>query len=283
MIKKFKNPFEISKQVGCDLGKCANGLPCGFKLTLSNKVESDCRIMEAIKAGQAYEMDVSRIFKKVLRPGDIAVDIGANVGWFSMLAASLVGPSGKVFSFEPSISNVTKLKANADLNNFKNIEIVGAAMSDGIRTAIFYLNPDGNGGHALWDMHINTKKKSELVTIKTTTIDERFSSLAPRLIKIDTEGHENRVLAGATKVLKSGITPFIISELHGPGLSKFGDSQESLRALMESNGYSTFLLNPNWELPTFLPPKTKINSRYTQNFLFTPMSQMLELYSEVII
>lgn len=78
----------------------------------------------------SYENEKVKIFKKFVKKGRVVFDIGANVGYYSLLAANLVGPSGKVFAFEPLRSNFEHLKKNADINFYRNIFPFEVAVSD---------------------------------------------------------------------------------------------------------------------------------------------------------
>lgn len=253
-----------------------NGDARSFKVELNSDCESEQCIKEYLNLGQLYEREISAIFHAALRPGDTVIDVGANVGWFSLLAATLVGPEGHVIAFEPSHDNVEKLRRNAALNGFTNITVNEAALSDETGTAEFYLNPYGNGGHALWDMQAGRadRKPSTPVTVSKTTLDDwcaQHLHNPPRLIKIDTEGHDKRVLIGAKQLLDKYRPPYIVSELHRKGLNAFGDSQLDFMALMKSYGYDTFLLTDNFPLPVMLPASTVLHSNYTQNLLFSTL------------
>jgi Methyltransferase FkbM domain len=105
-----------------------------------------------------------------------------------------------------------------------------------------------------------------------TTLDDAWDELglpAPRLIKIDTEGAEQRVLEGMRGLLTRQDPQFVIAEYHPFGLERMGSSEESLRGFIEGLGYSTFALNNAGGLPRFVPPATRIQVTAIINMLFS--------------
>jgi hypothetical protein len=114
------------------------------------------------------------------------------------------------------------------------------------------------------------------VEVITSTIDA-CCNVSPKLIKIDTEGHDQRVLVGANRILAAH-PPYIFTEVHSVGLQNFGDSERSLRALMEGYGYSTFLIIPGEAFPLFIPPNTELKSKYALNLLFAAPNDIGALY-----
>ena len=108
--------------------------------------------------------------------------------------------------------------------------------------------------------------------MKATTVDDEFERLrlpTPKLIKIDTEGAEELVLRGCSRLLSDRKVCFVIAELHEFGLAKMGGSQKTLRDLMEGLGYSTFGLYYDGSMPKLIPPNTKITMPCIINLLFS--------------
>jgi len=115
------------------------------------------------------------------------------------------------------------------------------------------------------------------ISMQATTIDaeiERLGSGIPRLIKIDTEGAEHRVLAGARTLLTDRKVPFIIAELHEFGLEKMNSSQQALRQFMEGFGYSTFGLYFDGALPKLIPAGSHLVAPHIINILFSTPEEL---------
>jgi|GEM_PF-1358056 len=250
--------------------------PLTFQMLLEGGVVTDDQIGAYLRAGSPYEPEVTALFCRLLRPGDTVIDVGANVGWFTMLAAALVGPQGRVVAFEPGPDNVVKLKRNIIVNGFENVAVVAQPAGDQLGPVTFHLNADGNGGHSLWDPaefpgNEKSRANPRSIEIEATTLDQcvATAALQPRLIKLDTEGNEQRVLEGARELLAQSFPPFVIAEMHEFGLAKMGDSQATLRGTMDALGYSTFLVFADGSLPVLIPPATVIRSELILNLLFS--------------
>ena len=87
------------------------------------------------------------LFEQTVKPGHVVDDIGANVGWYSLLASALVGKTGKVYAFEPLPENLHYLKRHLELNNIQNVEVVAAAVAEAPGTAAFSTGPNRSMGH----------------------------------------------------------------------------------------------------------------------------------------
>jgi FkbM family methyltransferase len=226
----------------------------------------------AVAAG--YEPEVADVMRRVLRPGDLFVDVGASEGKHTVPAAELVGPDGKVIAFEPGPQNLPKLRAAvADLDQ---VEIVERPVAAEEGRGTFFLNRD-NENNSLWDpgefpggANAKTRAEPHPVEVEFATLDGTLlpRGLAPRLIKIDTEGAEQRVLEGAAALLASKHPPFIVAELHEFGLGKLGCSQTGLRKLMQRAGYEMFLIFSDGSKPRLVPRNARVSYERIINVLF---------------
>ena len=248
------------------------------KLEVSYRLDPNGPIGAVIRSQGAYEPEVSLFLMRVLRDGDLFVDIGAHVGYFSILAAKLVGEKGQVISFEPEDINFEHLKSNMALNNLYNITLFQRPVTEKIEMRTFYINSDGDGGHALWDPGLfpgneRSKAKPQPRNVETITLDAVLSDKVvkkqPKIIKIDTEGAEKNVLEGARDMLEKRRVPFVICELHEFGLREMGASQDGLRSFMRDYGYETFLLPPTGGFPKLIPYGVQIQSKVFLNILFS--------------
>lgn len=140
-----------------------------------------------------YEPGVTAVFRDILKPGMTAVDVGANVGFFSLLASHCVGPTGTVIAYEPGPHNRELIQRSAQYNNF-NIQLHPAAVADKPGTAHFTFD-DSNG-------QITTNPSANTITVPTVTLDDHLAHLPEiHLVKIDVEGAEPLVLQGMAKLL----------------------------------------------------------------------------------
>jgi FkbM family methyltransferase len=167
-------------------------------------------------AGTA-EPHVQEALHDSLTEGNVFYDVGANVGFFTIIAARLVGSSGKVFAFEPLPQHVAALKRNVELNEFRNIEILTTAVAALDGTGALQLHGKSEDSlRAKLETAGSLKGADELVPVKVVSIDSEIQrGLAPPdVVKIDVEGAELDVLTGMKETLQAH-GPTVICELHG--------------------------------------------------------------------
>lgn len=260
------------------------GISRVLKLGLDETLSNEATILAFIRNGMLYEPDVSAVMLRTLAPGDLVVDVGANIGYFTSLAALLVGPRGQVLAFEPDGDNVARLEANLALNQLDNVTIVRQPVSDRLGEVEFFLNSDSSGGNALWDPahfpgNVRSERDRKRQTLMATTLDaelDRRGLGTPKLVKIDTEGAEQKILEGARQLLENAAVPFVIAELHPFGLQQLGASQQSLRQLMAAQGYATFLPYYDDALPELIPPQTELRPKAIVNLLFSTLERVAQ-------
>ena len=155
-----------------------------------------------------YEREVQRLFLSSIGPGDTVLDIGANVGFFSLLASRLVGPTGRVIAFEPSPRNLEFLRRHLTMNSVQNVEVHPLAVAD--KPMRSRLEVDARHPSI-------AKLGAHGVPIEVVSLDhllERECLPLPSLVKIDVEGAESKVLEGASTVLAKA-RPLVLLEAHG--------------------------------------------------------------------
>ncbi len=160
-------------------------------------------------AGGSYEPEVAAVFHRVLRPGMSVIDIGANIGYFTMLSAGLVGTSGRVLAIEPNPRNVRLLEASRRANAFENVTILQSAA--GRETGVLVLNTThSNGTTSTASGDLDRLMASE--TVGCIQVD---SLVAPTsrvdFIKVDVEGAEYNALLGCSRILAEH-RPIIVTE-----------------------------------------------------------------------
>ena len=168
----------------------------------------------------------------LLHPGAVFVDVGANIGYFTVLAASIVGERGTVFAFEPDPDNFRLLEANLALNALqRKVTAVPAALAEDDGEGQLYLSEDNLGDHQIY----TTGEGRDSVPIELLNgshyLKDRLDSLD--LLKVDTQGSECRVMAGLMPLL-SGLAqpPSILLELTPLSLRQAGSSGRALVELL---------------------------------------------------
>lgn len=211
---------------------------------------------------QCYEGEVVWVLLRTLKPGDIAVDVGANIGFHTVLMAKLVGPTGKVFAIEPMAEQRKRLEVNLAKNELSNVEIIPYPAWSTAEEVTFWIDSDDESSSCLWDPGLwfeNAKSRANPSPHKTVsvTLDDVCAGAVPKLIKIDTEGAEMAVLQGAVKTLRRCV-PYVVVELNPFGLGQFKEDTEHFREFMAWKGYDLFFLHGNGMLPTFVPRKVVV-------------------------
>lgn len=178
-----------------------------------------------------YEKVSTELFKRQVEEGMTIVDIGAHWGYYTLLAARLVGQRGRVFAFEPEPYNYGLLLRNIRANGCENVIAIRKAVSDKAGTAPLFVSLKNMGDHRIYDPGDSRR----LLTVETVTLDDFFLGGENRIdvIKIDTQGSEMAVLRGMRKILRNSSSLKIITEFWPMGIRSCGDSpEEFLRELM---------------------------------------------------
>ena len=175
-----------------------------------------------------FEPTTVAMLRELVKPGGTVFDVGANIGYLSLILRTCVGEAGRVVSFEPMPRVFERLRANIELNRFENIEPVHAGLGDSAGSAMLALDRairlDGRAGEP---------QPAELVTLDDYVARHAISRLD--LVKIDTDGAEPAVLRGAGRALER-FKPIVVIEL---GAREKGSAAESID-LLRHHGYVFF-------------------------------------------
>ena len=203
-----------------------------------------------------YEPDKRAGLKQVLREGDTFFDVGANKGDFTVLGARLVGPSGSVFAFEPEPENARWLRRSVTRNRFSHVRVSERAVADKRGTSTLFLGRK-SGWHTLLEGQPRRDAGTlevELETLDHFALDHGIDEV--QAIKIDVEGAELRVLAGAEKLLEASPDVTLLIDLH----PKLGVDVIEVHEWLVQRGFRTFDMrgrpfHPNRETSEILARK----------------------------
>lgn len=191
------------------------------------------------RALSVYETSKVVALRRFLPPDGVFIDIGGNKGDFALIAARHLAGGGRVVCIEPEPSNVGWIKRSVARNGYRNVDVVEGALAAESGEAVLHVAAR-SGLHSL---ATNAKYRSiGEITVRTLTLDELISEHALErvdVLKIDVEGGEEGVLAGASKLLDSGCPLVILLDLH-PGLA---DVEECCRTLVAA-GFE--VRQPSW-------------------------------------
>jgi FkbM family methyltransferase len=192
------------------------------------------------------ELPVQRALARHLRVGDAFFDIGANVGFLSIIGARLVGPTGRVYAFEPVVANASCIRRNAALNGLKNIQVVQKAVGDRTGTAEFMLAAYSGGGA------LTTAPSPPDATVRTSVEIVSLDDLVaagitplPAMVKIDVEGAEMEVLQGMSGVLREH-RPVVLCEVDDATQMGLDAKRAACGDFIRAFGYEVTDLEPSY-------------------------------------
>lgn len=241
----------------------ANDRTAKFVLTFDSDFQSDNDMRTVISRDGACEPEVVHLLHRVLEPGDVVIDGGANVGFFTCLMAQLVGKPGLVFAVEPSPINIRKLEHNLANNNTTNVRVVKSPLYSSHAEATLYLAP--HSGFNSLEPSNHTVGRMKTVT---TTIDAMLDGQVPKLIKLDIEGAEFDALAGAAVALRK--MPYVVVEMNEEALQRAGHCRVDIRKFMEIQNYEMWILQTDGRFPLMVPRQTElVSDRQNQMVLFS--------------
>jgi FkbM family methyltransferase len=166
-----------------------------------------------------YEPDLQKAIAELALPGMIAYDVGANIGYLSLLLSLFVGTQGKVVAFEALPENIERLHANLALNKTgAHVQVVPAAVVERTRAVRFLIGPSDDTGKAEGSAGRQKVTYQESIQVEGLSLDDFVygqGGPAPDLIKMDIEGGEVLALPGMRRIL-SKKHPILLLELHGP-------------------------------------------------------------------
>lgn len=204
-------------------------------------VMPDDYIGYSIIHAKIYEPHITKLIKNILNENDVFLDIGANIGYFTMLASSIIKTNGKVIAFEPNPQNLQLIYSSMQQNKMHNIDIYPYAVSNN-KTILRFANVGSNG--VVITEHAQDQKHFffvQSVMLDTILKDEPCINL----IKIDVEAHEPYALEGMKEIIKKH-RPKILTEFH-PWAMKFYNSGEPINYLESiiNLGYKLSIIKPD--------------------------------------
>lgn len=241
------------------------------------------------RENRCYESEMVWTMFRALRSGDVAIDIGANIGFFTLLMSRLVGETGQVIAVEPEDSNRELLTRHIGLNQATNVRVISEPLWSSYDEVTFYVNSDDesssttNWDPGLWFENERSRNNPRMVEKKTAMLDGlEFDRSRVRLLKLDTEGVEYHILRGAKSLLDHR-PPFILLELNPFGMGQLGHSTEDLRDFLRGWGYALFFIHRDGQLPTFVPETVTVkyvDNLQVKNVLFSTIEAVAEIWPE---
>jgi FkbM family methyltransferase len=201
----------------------------------------------------AWEPNVTVLFDSLLQPGDVVVDVGANVGYYTLLAAKKVGDRGHVYAVEPNPVVRAALNRHLELNGFHNVTIVAGGAWDANTTGMLHVDREDCGGSSLRTLEGSEQAESiRLVRLDDILPQDQQGRI--RLIKVDIEGAEAHALRGLSETLAANPQARVIVEVNPTMLAGLGSSADALFEFMAGFGFKPYLIPNRYEEAAYLPP-----------------------------
>lgn len=200
----------------------------------------------------SFEPETVKLFRQSLKKDMVIVDIGANIGYYSVIASNRVGPNGKVFAYEPDNDNFAFLNKNIEINKLTNTIPIMTALSDSIGERDLYIGDKKCTTHAFSDnMGTGVKK-----IVHTDTLDnslQKYGSPIVDIIKIDIEGAEILAIEGMKNTIAKSHNLILFTEFYPKAMRRLGKRPVEYLKRLHSLGFSLYVINEN------LGGLTKIN------------------------
>ena len=191
-----------------------------------------------VTSAEGYEPETEKALTACLRPGMVFVDLGANEGFFSVVASRLVGPTGRVFAIEPQSRLGPVVLRNLELNAAGNASLAAVAVSDAAGVSEFNLSPDtnsGSSGLARATRYANPTQSVRTVTLAGFLAEQSLSSVD--VMKIDIEGFEHEAVLGSAEVFRARQVRCLLIEIHEAMLAARGRRPADIVDFLLSCGY----------------------------------------------
>jgi len=185
--------------------------------------QSDVAVSGLLALGSFEETEV-KMFREKLEIGMTVIDVGANIGYYTIITGKRVGVNGRVLAFEPEENNFSLLSRNISLNKLNNVTVFKIALANKSGEESLYLDNDNKGHHSLSSQKSRTEK---IVLVRTDTLDnilEKYGSPKVDLIKMDIEGAECLALEGMAKTLAINLDLILLTEFYPQAIRRLGRS-----------------------------------------------------------
>jgi len=185
-----------------------------------------------------YDPVEMEIFRREIREGDFCVDVGANIGYFSLMAARLCGPQGRVYAFEPDRDNFSLLKKNIETNGYSQITAMNQAVGNRTGRIQLYLSEKNKGMHRIYP----SRYCQGIAEAEIIKLDDYFSNDAEEVhfVKVDTEGAEPAVVEGMRKVLTRSRRVRLLTEFAPVSMAEYGAEAGVYLKLLRELGFTIY-------------------------------------------
>lgn len=207
---------------------------------LGHKVQLDAEDSFHLAGGDPHEPFITKFLPEWIEQGNTVIDVGAHIGYHTLIMAKAVGWRGKVISFEPHPDNFKLLEANVATNNYRHVALHQAAIGAESGKAPLYLCDYDSGGHRL--THDAECSDWETTTVRVNPLDAYSDARRAHLIKIDVEGREHLVIAGLQKTLAEGRSLKLLIEFWPTTIRRNGGDPVAMIEYLEQQDFQLWYI-----------------------------------------
>ncbi len=227
LARLIRGSINASVDEGLSVIEVAAGDLKGYQVLLNLKTEKSRWL-------GTYEPELQAALREFLRPGSVVYDVGANIGYITLMMAHHVGPGGRVFAFEALPANVERIQKNIALNKLPNVTVISGAVTDKSGPVTFYVHESVGMGKAAGSAGRREERYKAEISVPGLSLDEFVygqGNPAPEAVKMDIEGGELLALPGMSRLLREA-GPLLFLELHGP------ESEKAAWEILTGCGYT---------------------------------------------
>lgn len=208
----------------------------------------DVSISRILLTAGSWERGTTRLFEDIIQKGMVVLDVGANIGYFTLIAAKLVGEEGKVFAFEPEPYNFDLLVRNIKLNGYNNVIPTQKAISDKNGRATLFLDKTRWTQHSLTRGNI-VNSGGNSVEVEVQTLDDFLKDFGYRVdfAKIDVQGAESAVIQGMRQIIENNKNLKLVVQFSPEQLRSFGSSPEEFLNKLTGYGFKLYQIGESKE------------------------------------
>ena len=243
-----------------------HALRSNFVIVDGHKMFLDSEDSLGLSYHPIYEPFQTELMSRLLKKDATVLDIGANIGYYTLIFAKLVGEGGKVFAFEPDPENFLILQENISINEYKNVVLVKKATSDKTGVAKLHLSEANRGDHRLFG-----PVGGRVIDIETIALDDFLQDSAENidLIKMDVQGAEALTFKGMTSLIKRCPTLKIVMEFWPEGISESGIAPAELLNSIHRYGFVVYNINENAKRLELVSIKDLSEGRHIPSYGYT--------------
>lgn len=199
--------------------------------------KQDLVLSQELLQSQVWEKYQTEQFIKSINKGNTVVDIGAHIGYYTLLAAEKVGKYGHVFAFEPDPKNFLLLTKNIKENGYSNVTVIRSAVSSRDGYLSFYVHPTNTGDHSI----LKNKDRRRKFKVKTVTLDKYFRDIKKiDVIKMDVQGAEYSVLKGGKNIFVKMKKLILFTEFYPSSFVEAGHKPMNFLNTLQRLGYNIY-------------------------------------------